>query len=270
MLEECWDEIHHLSIHRYSPASNGETPHSLAEGIEIDRMIQQYAALIDSVRSSKKSNRRIYLALDEWGVWHRDGATDGGWKTGAPILEGVYTLQDALVYAQYLNSFVRHADIVKIACLAQIVNVLAPVVTGKDGLLLQATYYPFQIMSAHARGLSLTPKVEGPALPASGQGNIPALDVSASADIPSGEAAIFFINRSEQRLEVTVTLAGLVIESILGADLLSGPETKTANTWEHPSAVIPKPGRVTKSGPGLAIELPGISFACVRIGLVRK
>ena len=102
------------------------------EGVEIERILADYASVIGYVRGLKRSNKRVYLAFDEWNVWYRarhGEHTRGAWSEAPPLLEEVYNLEDALVCAQYLTAFLRHADLVKVACLAQIVNVI-----GQPGL----------------------------------------------------------------------------------------------------------------------------------------
>ncbi len=154
--------------------------------------------MIGYVRGVKKVEQaRVYLSFDEWNVWYREMNPDGGWKPAPHLAEEVYNLEDALVCAQYLNSFVRHADTVKMACLAQIVNVIAPILTNKSGLLIQSIYYPFIAFSQHARGRSLKPIVSGPNVKAGERGDIPALDVSASHDPATGALTAFIVNRSQ-------------------------------------------------------------------------
>jgi len=127
LLEYCWDQIDFISAHRYSNNDRQDSAWFLAEGIEIDRVIEDYEGLLGYVRGLKKSNKRIYLSFDEWNVWYKDRDGDGKWAAAPHLLEEVYNLEDALVCAQYLSSFIRHADTVKLACIAQIVNVIAPV-----------------------------------------------------------------------------------------------------------------------------------------------
>jgi len=135
VLEYCWDYVDYIAAHRYSENKRSDSAWFLAEGIAIDRTLDDYAALLGYVRAVKKSDKRVYLAFDEWNVYYRDRTQDGKWAPAPHLVEEVYNLEDALVCAQYLASFIRHADVVKVACLAQIVNVVAPILTRPDGLL---------------------------------------------------------------------------------------------------------------------------------------
>ena len=177
VLEQCWDEVEYISAHRYSGNREDDTAWFLAEGVEIDRILDDYAGLLAYVRGLKRSDKRVFVAFDEWNVWYKNHEADGGWAVGPSLLEEVYNLEDALVCA-HLNSFIRHADVVRIACLAQIVNVIAPV-------------------------------VDGPTYEAGARGEVPVLDVSASHDEETGAVSLFLVNRgTSQDLEVEIDLGG--------------------------------------------------------------
>jgi len=121
VLEHCWKSIDYISAHRYSNNTRDDSAWFLGEGVEIDRVIDDYAGLLDYVRGVKKSSKRVYLSFDEWNVWYRARGgdhEDGHWSEAPHLLEEIYNLEDALVCAQYLASFMRHADVVKIACIA--------------------------------------------------------------------------------------------------------------------------------------------------------
>ena len=126
VLEECWNHIDYISAHHYSRNDDDDTASFLAQGIELDAIITQYRGLIDHVSALKRSFHRVHVSFDEWNVWYREMPTRGDFQEAPHLLEETYNLQDALVCAQYLHAFLRHADIVKVACIAQIVNVIAP------------------------------------------------------------------------------------------------------------------------------------------------
>ena len=138
VLETCWDDIEFISAHRYSSNATDNTPEFLAEGVVIDSILDDYTGLIAYVKGMKQSDHNVYVSFDEWNVWYkaRGGVTqDGQWGTSPALLEEVYNLEDALVCAQYMNSFIRRSDVVKVACLAQLVNVIAAVLTRPDSSL---------------------------------------------------------------------------------------------------------------------------------------
>jgi alpha-N-arabinofuranosidase len=271
VLEHCWDWVDYISAHRYSRNDRGDTPWFLAEGLEIDRILEDYRGLLAYMRGVKKSAKRVFVAFDEWNVWYRSrGDRDGGWKPAPHLLEEMYNLEDALVCAQYLNAFIRNADIVKIACIAQIVNVIAPVLTRPDGLLLQSIYWPFVQYAEHAEGLSLVPMVECPTYDAGERGRAPVLDVAAAYSPAAGRLATFIVNRSLQdEAEVQVRVAGATLTGVEEAGVLTGPNAKAGNTWAAPDIIKPRraQARLTGNGTAVLITLPPLSYAVARYPL---
>ncbi len=264
-LEYCWDSVHYVSAHRYSNNHRGDSAWFLAEGVEIERIIEDYAGLFDYVRGLKRSEKRVYLSFDEWNVWYKNTHGNGKWKEAPALCEEVYNLEDALVVAQYLNAFIRRADVVKIACIAQIVNVIAPLLTRREGLLVQSTYYPFQLMAEHTRGKSLRTQLESPLYMAGDRGETPVLDVSASL-AQDGALAVFVVNRSQtDAVTLDIHLTDVRASAVLGLDILCGDDPKAANSWETPDLLTPKPAlaTLTDSG-GITLTLPPLAFAALR------
>jgi len=268
VLETGWDTIDYVSAHRYSSNAGGDTPQYLAEGVEIDRILADYAAAIGYVRGRKRSNKHVYLAFDEWNVWYRarDGEhARGGWREAPPLLEEHYNLEDAVVVAQYLAAFIRRADLVKIACLAQIVNVIAPVLTRPDGLLLQTIFHPFALFAEHARGLSLSPRIESPEYAAGSYGRVPVLDAASSFDPDSGAIAAFLINRSQEPLSVELSVQDRRLVAAPQAVVFGGGSVTAENTWESPERVRPRAGHAERNETGCRVEVPGPGLAVVTL-----
>lgn len=265
VLETCWDDIEFISAHRYSTNAANNTPEFLAEGVVIDSILNDYAGLIAYVKGVKKSPHDVYVSFDEWNVWYkaRGGVTqDGQWSTGPALIEEIYNLEDALVCAQYMNSFIRRADVVKVACLAQLVNVIAAVLTRPDGTLKQSIYYPFALYSKYANGVSLTPAVHSPTYDAGDRGEVDFIDASASFDEESGEMSIFLINRSvDQDATVTIDFSDRQITSQGTVQIMTGDDPKLANTWEQPDNVIPTNGISQLDNGVLTIEVPKLGMA---------
>ena len=263
-LEYTWDHVDYISAHRYSRNEDDDTPWFLAEGVEIDRIIQDYRSLLGYVRAVKKSSKQVYLSFDEWNVWYKvRGGVDqkGGWEQAPHLIEEVYNLEDALVVAQYLNSFIRNSDVVKMACLAQIVNVIAPVLTNKNGLLIQSIYHPIVKYAELASGDSLTPVVDGPTYQAGDRGDVPALDVSASFDSTDGRTTVFAINRdTENSVTATMRVNG---RSVTGAGqgwLMTGDDPKAFNDWDTPDTVSPQKCEVTIEDGVARVVMPPMSI----------
>ena len=272
VLEYCWDKIDYISAHRYSGNQRDDSAWYLAEGMAVDRVLADYAGLLDYVRAVKRSSKRVHLCFDEWNVWYRarhGSAVDGRWTQAPHLLEEVYNLEDALVCAQYLMSFLRRADVVKIACLAQIVNVIAPVLTRTDGLLLQTIYYPLTLIARHAAGVSLVPAIDGPTYCAGSRGEAPVLDAAASYDAAAGTATVFLLNRHQgEQLDVAVELADRSPVRVHAAHSIGGDDVKAANTWERPDRVKPVHAQATVDEAGVlrvGVPAPGLTVVCVEI-----
>ena len=269
VLDYCWDDVEYISAHRYSRNVEEDSAWFLAEGVEIDRILDDYAGLLAYMRGVKKSDRHVYVAFDEWNVWYKNTERDGGWTVGPHLLEEVYNLEDSLVCAQYLSSFLRHADVVKIACIAQIVNVIAPMLTRPDGVLLQSTYYPLQLFSQHARGVSLRPIIDGPTYSAGTRGEVPVLDVSAAYDAGGSAVSVFIVNRDASRdAEVQVSFGGHSAGPDVDAVVLTGDDPKAHNTWERPDTIGPKPANaVIDDGGSVNVVVPSLGLTVVRVQL---
>ncbi len=269
VLEHCWDHVEYISAHRYSNNRRNDCAWFLAEGVEIDRVIADYAGLLDYVRGVKKSDKRIYVSFDEWNVWYKTATPadmDGHWTDAPHLLEEQYNVEDALVCAQYLSAFLRRADVVKIACIAQIVNVIAPIMTRPDGVLIQPTYYPFVAFAQHARGIALTPTVQSPSYTAGERGDVPVIDASASFDPVSGDVAVFVVNRDVKTPQtITIRLADRTVDRVSASDVLTG-EPKATNTWQSPEQVHPTQLTATITADGhVLLAVPGGAFATIRL-----
>jgi alpha-L-arabinofuranosidase len=274
VLETCWNTIDFISAHRYSENQNGDTGWYLAEGVEIERILDDYAGAIAYVRGRLRSNKRVYVAFDEWNVWYRARQgehTRGGWREAPHLLEEVYNLEDALVTAQYLTAFLRRADLVKVACLAQIVNVIAPVMTRAEGIWLQTIYHPFALISECCGSVSLTPRVLAPTYLAGARGEVPVLDVAATFEPATGEVAAFLINRScSEELAVTVQLDDRVCTERATCSVLGGVAPKAENSWAQPACVAPRAVSATVAGGAITLRIPAPGLAVLSARTVAR
>ena len=150
VLEECYDQVDGISLHAYygntREWSGNSTARYLAMNLDMDRHIHEVAAVCDYVQALQRSSKKLWLSFDEWNVWYRARdakATDGKGAAAPPLLEEVYNLEDALLVGGFVNTLLRNSDRVRVACLAQLVNVIAPLVTSETGILRQSTYYPY-------------------------------------------------------------------------------------------------------------------------------
>jgi alpha-N-arabinofuranosidase len=266
-LEYCWEDVEYISAHRYSRIYENDSDWFLAEGVEIERILQDYDGLVNYVRGVRKSDKRVYVSFDEWNVWYKNMERDGNWTVGAHLIEEVYNLEDAIICAQYLNAFLRHADLVKVACLAQLVNVIGPILTRPDGLLIQSIYYPFLFYRKFANGLSLTPVVDSPTYKAGARSDVPVLDASATYDDANRCAAVFIVNRSQRdSQEVAVSFTNAKIMGVLDTEQLTGGDAKAFNTWENPDVIKPSKASATLDDDGgVRVQVPSLGLVALSL-----
>ena len=270
VLEECYGEVDGISLHRYfglgEEAVAGDSARYLALNLQMDRQIEEVAAVCEYVRARKKSRKRLWLSFDEWNVWYRARDGRGGKKEAPRLLEEVYDLQDALLVGGALNTLMRHADKVRIGCLAQLVNVIAPIVTSAEGLLRQTIYHPYAWALQHARDYVLDVVPESETYEAPGAGRVPYLDVAATADPEAGTASLFVLNRDlEKPRELEVVWRELAPTRVVASQTLTGTDLKATNTFEAPSRVAPQPLVPPRLGPRMTLLLPPRSYSVVSL-----
>ncbi len=284
VLEECYDQVDGISLHAYygnTPATSGNsTARYLAMNLDMDRHIHEIAAVCDYVQGLQKSSKRLWLSFDEWNVWYRARdrqATDGRRAIAPHLLEEVYNLEDALLVGGLLNTLLRNSDRVHVACLAQLVNVIAPLVAHENGVLRQSTYYPYAWALHHARGRVLDLRVESEAYPIKGAGlqadfarnsDVPFVDIVATLDEPNGQACVLMLNRDlEAARQVVLEWEDVTPTRVLGCDTITGTDLKAFNTIEQPNRVTPQPLSPPAAGSRMTFELPARSYTVARLAL---
>jgi alpha-N-arabinofuranosidase len=275
VLEYIGHYADYVSLHRYVGNANDDTLDYLAISNSIDQQIEEMDAVCRYVQGKPRhpswlGKKRAYLCFDEWNVWYRareQQHMDGQGKFAPHLIEEVYNLEDALVVAGFLNSFIRHADVLKIANIAQIVNVIAPMQTRGDELLIQSIFYPLEMYTQRRRGISLQPVIQGPTYEGKTNGRVAVIDASAIFD--AQELHVFAVNRSVGEFAVVrVDLADREIAALGSAELLTGPDAKAANSFEQPDVVKAQPFDDVSIADGKAtVELPPLSVAAMTFRL---
>lgn len=245
----------------------------LASGVHTDQHIEAVIATCDHVRAKKRSRKRIDLAFDEWNVVPARHEGPGreepqDWPVAPPIAEGTYDALDAVAFGGMMLSLLRHADRVRIGCLAQLVNVLGPIKTRTGGPAWRETiFYPYLHGSRWGRGTVLDVVARSPSTPVDGLGDVPMLDaVAVRAD--DGTLTVFAINRSTvAALDLTLDLRAFgdvkVIESLTMCDADLGAR----NTPEEPGRVAPCPLPTTVDGSAVTARLAPVSWNVLRCGV---
>ncbi len=275
VLEQCYQYVDALSLHRYVGNSQedtgGDTSKYMAINLTMDRQIAETVAVCDLVRGRRRSPKKLWLSFDEWNVWYRErnGDAVNGHEQEAPhLLEEIYNLEDALVVGGIVNTLLRNADRVKLACLAQLVNVIAPIMTNANGLFRQAIYYPYSWGLQMARGNVLNVLSESPAYEVSGIGQVPYLDVTANFEKETGKVSLFILNRDLAKgREIDVTWQDAPPARLLTALTLTGNDLKAVNSFDAPKRVVPQElAKPTTSGGHSKLEVPPHSYSVVQWG----
>ena len=267
VLDYLGELADYVSLHKYVGNREDDTASFLAVTNAIDQQIEEMDAACRFVQAKNRSKKRAYLCFDEWNVWYKNHEGDGKGQVAPHLLEEVYNLEDALVVAGFLNSFIRHADVLKIANLAQVVNVIAPLLTRGDELLIQSIYYPLQMIANRRSGVSLTPVVKGPVYESKEYGEATVID--ASAILNDDRLHVFAVNRSlDESQAVRVKVADRSVAGVVSSEILAGPGPKAANSFECPSVVRSKPFSSVGLDEGAAVvTLPPLSFAAMTFDL---
>ncbi len=270
VLECLGDQIDTISLHRYAVNKDGNLPEYLASTIGIDRQIEEMDAVCRFVQARRRSSKRIYLSFDEWNVWYRTTGPEfstGHGKFAPHLVEEEFDLADALVVAGFINSFIRHADCVKMASLAQVVNAIAPLVTRGDDLLMQTTYYPLLMVANRRDGLSLRQSISGPGYTSRVYGEVSGIDTSAV--LGEDRLHVFAVNRSpEKPASVAVDMEGM-IKCVNSAEIISGENASSKNTFDDPMNIFARPFHAIRAKKGAAeMDIPPLSFVAVSFDLL--
>jgi len=272
VLEQCYEYVDGLSLHRYL-GNNGETggdsANFLAMNLTMDRQIAESLAVCDLVRGHKRSSKKLWLSFDEWNVWYRartGDAVNGHGKEAPHLLEEVYNLEDALLVGGMLNTLIRNADRVKIACLAQLINVIAPIMTNANGLFRQTIYYPYLWALQYAQGKVLNLLVESPTYDVKGLDAVPYIDAVATTD--SGKTSLFLLNRDLSKAHaVEVVWEDQMQNRVLVSRVLTGSDLKAVNGFDTPEKVKPQPFDKPSTANGRArFEVPPRSYTVIQWG----
>ena len=272
MLDECYDNVDYVSLHRYYGNPTNDTPGFLARSMDLEDFIREVVAICDAVGGKKHSKKKLNLSFDEWNVWYHSNQQDqevwkrDRWGRALPLLEDIYNFEDALLAGAILITFLKNADRVKVACLAQLVNVIAPIMTRNGGgAWAQTIYWPLMHASRFGRGTALKPIISSPAYDCQDYEKVPLVDAAAALQ-DDGGLTIFALNRDLKEditLECDLRAFGDLkpVEHIV----LHHDDVKAVNTEDNPNEVRPSKGRCGKMDAGrVNIKLPALSWNVIR------
>ncbi len=277
VLEQSYDDVDFISAHVYYQPVDGDVDSFLASAVDMDRFIDVVGSTIDHVKAEKRSEKQVFISFDEWNVWYQQryetvekigGLTN--WPKAPRLLEDVYTVTDAVVVGSLLISLLKHADRVKAASLAQLVNVIAPIMTEPGGPAWRQTiFHPFAITSRLGRGEALRAEVSGPTIHTARFGDVQAVDSVVTHDDEAGTAAVFLVNRSRtEPITVDVALHGFGALTITETATLADDDPDAANTLEDQDRVAPTANDSAAIADGvLTITLPPVSWTAIALSI---
>ncbi|MFD7441221.1 alpha-N-arabinofuranosidase [Streptomyces sp. NPDC059909] len=274
VLQEAYDAVDYISLHAYYEETEGDRDSFLASAVDMEAFIENVVATCDHVGARLKSPKRINLSFDEWNVWYmsrfheESEASPLQWPEAPRLLEDNYSVTDAVVFGSLLIALLRHADRVTVACLAQLVNVIAPIMTEPGGAAWrQTTFFPFAQASRYGRGQVLDVRVESPTYDTAKYGAVALLHATAVRDPRSGAVTVFAVNRSQtEALPLEVSLHGLDVTELVEHSALSDADPEARNTLDEPDRVTPHPAEGTSMRSGvLEAVLEPMSWNVIRL-----
>ncbi|MFC1659866.1 alpha-N-arabinofuranosidase [Gemmatimonadota bacterium] len=261
VLEVLRDDIDYIGIHTYINNRANDLEQFLAWSERIDHYIEITAGLINEVRAGRPGSRPIHIAYDEWNVWYRAFEEED--------LEETYNFEDALAMGMFFNSFFRHADVVKMANLAQMVNVIAPIMTNEEGYFLQPTYFPLVEYGKQRGNTALDVWVDSPTYSVGNRGTLGYLDVSATYDSASGHLFLNVLNRSADRDLITRidNQEGALTSTEVLVWEMNHPDLKATHTFGADESVRPvtRTHTVDVEGEGFSYTFPAHSLAILQL-----
>ncbi|MEZ0110574.1 alpha-N-arabinofuranosidase [Catenulispora sp. EB89] len=276
VLEHSYEHVDYISCHAYYQVHDGDLGSFLASAVDMDYFIDTVVATADHVGYKKRSSKKIDVSFDEWNVWylkeHQESqeanseAVNAEWRHAPRQLEDVYTVADAVVVGNLLMTLLKRSDRVASASLAQLVNVIAPIMTEPGGpAWRQTTFYPFSITSRLAAGEVIRPLIEAPMYTTARHGEASVIDAVATVD--EDRVAVFLVNRDlTQAVQVAVDVRGLGSARVVEAVTLADADVYAKNTLAEPQRVVPKANSsVTLADGVLSIELPPVSWTAIAL-----
>ena len=274
VLEHTYAHVDYISLHTYYGNRDGNTAHFLAQSIGMDAFIEEVVATCDFIRAKKRQKKRMMLSFDEWNVWFHSNQADRQqppWQEAPPLLEDLYTVEDALVVGCMLISLIKHCDRVRIGCLAQLVNVIAPIFTATGGgIVKQTTYFPFMHASRYGRGTALDMKVDSSSYEDPVFDAVPYIEAVGVLSEDRGELTVFAVNRNlEEVVGLDVDLRDFSTARVVQHIALTHSDLKAVNTLEQPDRVAPSAldDSVEEHEGKTRIALPSASWNVVRFSL---
>jgi alpha-N-arabinofuranosidase len=276
VLEATYNQVDYISLHMYFENYKKNTSEYLALSKKLDRYIGTVASIIDYVKAKLRSKRQVKISFDEWNVWYHERKNDDkrmkewNWPNAPALLEDIYNFEDVLQVGCILNTFIRRSDVVRIACIAQLVNVIAPIMTAPGGpAWRQTTYYPFQFASLYGRGTALDLDVDCPSYDADVAAGVDYLDIAGVHEPAAGTLTFFAVNRhGSEPMQIDIAVEGFGAAKSVEHTVIKHDDLEARNTAKNPDEVKPrKADGVAIAGGALRLTMQPHSYSMIRVKL---
>lgn len=274
-LECTYDHVDYVSMHQYYGNEADDTADFLAKSDDMDEFIRSVIATCDYVKAKKRGKKNINLSFDEWNVWfhsrekEHDITTNSPWQVAPALLEDIYTFEDALLVGLMLITIIKHADRVKMACLAQLVNVIAPIMTDEGGgaAWKQTIFYPFMHASKYGRGVALQPVIKSPVHDTSQHESVTDIESVAVYNEEKEELAIFAVNRNlEEDIELVSDIRGFEGYTVKKHIVLENDDMKVCNSAGSQAVYAKETAQSKVDGGNVASMLHKASWNVICLG----
>ena len=278
VLDLTYGSVDYISMHRYWSNKEKNTTSFLSNNIGLQEYITNVESTINYIKSKKRSKKDIKISFDEYQPWYHNkefmddhlNSDITEWPKAYPILEDQYNLLDCLLVGTVLNTFINNSHIVKIACMAQLVNVIPAISTVKNGISWrQSVYYPLFFASLYGRGESLQLKIDSPKYSSDIADDVTYIDASAVIDEEKKTLSFFIVNRSEEEnVNLSFDLHNLKVNKILDQQIINHKNMYVSNTKDSPNEIIPKKTSIVSlQNDELSADIPALSYLFVRLEL---
>lgn len=268
VLQHCYEDVDYLSIHQYCGNRDDDLAKFLSSSVKFDHFIRDEAAICDAVKARKHSHKTLKIAFDEWNVWYHSSEEDNKqkpWQYAPHLLEDHYNFEDALVVGSLAITLMKHADRVKIGCLAQLVNVLAPIMTnstGQPSIWYQSIFYPY-LQAVHLGRGSVLATQSKVACYQTEDYTVPYTDSVAVYNAQQHEMVVFIVNKSKSSVDFTVNVTGTALGQLKVATQFAGYELKQTN--EDQKMMLTKLRDVAVTTHQIHAKVAGLSWNVIRV-----
>ncbi|MBQ9993137.1 MAG: alpha-N-arabinofuranosidase, partial [Clostridia bacterium] len=275
VLRHCYEHIDYLSLHQYYQDLDGDVPNFLARNVEMGEFIREVADICRKIKEEKGSDKDVYLSFDEWNVWYhfqKDCEMPEKWIKARPIEEELFDFADTLLVGSMLITLINNSDVVKIACLAQLINVIAPIMTEPNGRAwVQTIYYPFLYSSVYGRGTALAAQVDSPTYSCSVSDKTPFLDCAAVLSKEEDYITLLMVNKNlfGDTIDCSIDLDGYKLAGIEDWVSLHGYAHNEVNTADSAPVEPVKMEGAVIDGNTVTAALPSGSWNMIRVKLAK-